>query len=84
MLCWTFERRANGDDVLIEREVEMNEVDGDEEAARRAARRTKCLWEWLALPPKASKMVGLVGHQHRKLTCLRIICVRTGWEGSLK
>lgn len=43
MLCWTFDRRANGDDVLIERDLEMKEVDGAEEVARRAARRTKCL-----------------------------------------
>jgi len=42
MPFWTFERRAKGDFVEMERDFEMR-ADGEEEAARRAARRTKCL-----------------------------------------
>ena len=52
----------------MERDLEMNEVDGDEDAARRAARRTKCLWDWLALEPMASVIGVLMNYQHRRLT----------------
>ena len=38
-----FDRRAKGEDVVIERGLEMKEV-GAEDAARNAARRMKCLW----------------------------------------
>lgn len=41
LLC-AFERRRKGVDVVMERGLEMKEVDG-EEAARKAARRMRCL-----------------------------------------
>jgi hypothetical protein len=40
-ICF-FDRRVKGDDVVIERGLEMKEVEG-EVAARNAARRMKCL-----------------------------------------
>lgn len=39
---WVFDRRLKGDDVVIDRGLEMKEVDG-EVAARNAARRMRCL-----------------------------------------
>jgi len=43
MPVWGFERRKNGDAVVMVRELEMKEVDGDAEATRKAERRMRCL-----------------------------------------
>lgn len=40
---WTFDLKRKGEAVLMERDLEMKEVVDGEEAARRAARRMRCL-----------------------------------------
>jgi hypothetical protein len=42
-VAWTFDLRRKGVDVLMERDWEMKEVDGDDEAARKTVRRMRCL-----------------------------------------